>query len=517
MRKFFKAVAFVTIFSVLTRAIGFFLRIYLSRVLGAEALGSYQISLSIFGVLMTLVSSGLPLIISRNVAYYVASGEEKQANKTLSAGLYISLAISVIVCVLFGAFPQILGLFIKSKESINIILFLLPALIAEAVYSILRGGLWGKKKFFTISFAEFFEQVVRIIFCVILFSVPIGITVGQKAALSLTLSCISSCVLVVVLYFAFGGKITSGRGAYFNVAKSSTPVTLVRTISSVVGSIVAVLIPLRLTKYGLSTSEALAQYGIFMGMTMPIIMIPNTFTSSIAVALLPEMSSYTNNIDEVGTKNISALRSQVEMAVKTTIIISLILLPCFVALGKPICQFLFNNATAGTYLSVCAVLMLPMGLCHICSSMLNAIGLELKALASYGAGAVVLVLCIYFLPQFIGVYAILVGMFAMNTISCALCVYMLYKRKLIGLKFFKTIFTMSLVCLPTTLQGYLSYKLLRKFCGLITSLALSGIVTFGLTVLLLFVFDIASISVVFSKFKLSKKRKGKKVLQKAKV
>ncbi len=494
MQKFVKAVAFVTIFSVLTRAIGFLLRIYLSRVLGAETLGSYQISMSIFGVLMTLVSSGLPLIVSRNVAYYAADKQDNKANGMLSAGLYISIIFSVVVCVVLYACPQILEMFIKSQESIDIILILLPALVGEAVYAILRGGLWGKKRFFTISFTEFFEQVVRIILCVVLFSIPMALSVGQKAALSLTLSCIASAVLVAVLYFVFGGKVTRGKGNYYLVLKTSTPITLVKTISSVVGSIVAVLIPLRLQKYGLSSSEALAQYGIFMGMTMPIIMIPNTFTGSIAVALVPEMSSYTNNIDGVGAKNIAALRGQIDLAIKATVMISMIFIPCFASLGVPICQFLFNNITAGKYLAVCAILMLPMGMCQICNSILNAIGLELKALACYGAGAVLLILCIYFLPPLVGVYAILIGMFAMNTLSCILCLIMLHKRKLVSISFAKAIINMTLVCLPTTLLGYFTYNLLAKFCGMLASLVISGVLTFGFTVLLVFVFDIANVS-----------------------
>ena len=168
MQKFFKAVAFVTIFSVLTRALGFFLRIYLSRVMGAETLGAYQVAMSIFGVLMTLISSGLPLVVSRNVAYFNNQQNLTKTNKNITAGLIICVAISVVVCVLLAVCPNILKVFVKSQESVEIILILLPALVASAIYAILRGGLWGKKCFFTISFTEFFEQVVRIILCIIL-------------------------------------------------------------------------------------------------------------------------------------------------------------------------------------------------------------------------------------------------------------------------------------------------------------------------------------------------------------
>ena len=93
MGKLFKAVAFVTIFSVLTRGLGFLLRIYLSRVLGAELLGSYQIAMSVFGVILTLIASGLPTIISRRVANLRAKSNYNACHKVVSSGLIIALSI----------------------------------------------------------------------------------------------------------------------------------------------------------------------------------------------------------------------------------------------------------------------------------------------------------------------------------------------------------------------------------------------------------------------------------------
>lgn len=510
MNKFFKAVAFVTIFSVLTRALGFFLRIYLSRVMGAETLGAYQISMSIFGVLMTLIASGLPLVISRNVAYYNAKGDKVTQHKSITAGLIVSLVVSVAITAFIMLFPNVLKVFIKSDESVKIIQALSPALIASAIYAILRGGLWGQKYFFTISFTEFFEQLARIVFCIVLFSVPMGLSVGQKAAWSLTLSCVASAVLVFVLYFAFGGKFCSPKGEFKTIIKTSTPITLVRTISSIVGSLVAIIIPVVLTNYGYTESEALAQFGIFMGMTMPLVMVPSTFISSIAVALVPEISSYTKNIDKEQVKNIGELSKQVLTAIKTTVLISFALMPVFIALGTPICTILFNNAEAGKYLTVGAILMLPMGVGQICSSMLNALGLEMKALMNYAIGAIGLFLCIFLLPRYIGTYSIAVGMLVMHTTTCVLSLSMLKKRKVVDLSFIKIIGACAIICVPTAILGYLVYSLLIKFIPMFFAVAIGCIITFVFNILLMFVLDLANIKIVVAQF--ISKRKHKKNL-----
>ena len=70
MKTIFKAVAVVTIFSIITRTLGFFFRIFLSRKLGAEGLGIFQMSSSILGLFLTLVSSGIPLTTAKLVSKY---------------------------------------------------------------------------------------------------------------------------------------------------------------------------------------------------------------------------------------------------------------------------------------------------------------------------------------------------------------------------------------------------------------------------------------------------------------
>ena len=70
MKSIFKSVAIITFFSVLTRFLGFLFRIYLSRTIGAEELGKYQVALSVFLVFLTIVSSGFTFVISRMTAGY---------------------------------------------------------------------------------------------------------------------------------------------------------------------------------------------------------------------------------------------------------------------------------------------------------------------------------------------------------------------------------------------------------------------------------------------------------------
>jgi O-antigen/teichoic acid export membrane protein len=58
----------VTFLSVAERGLGFLYRIVLSRLIGAEGLGLYQVALSVFAVFLTIGTGGLPTCVSRLIA-----------------------------------------------------------------------------------------------------------------------------------------------------------------------------------------------------------------------------------------------------------------------------------------------------------------------------------------------------------------------------------------------------------------------------------------------------------------
>ena len=119
----------VTFFSVSTRALGFLLKIYLSRSLGSVMLGSYQVAMSIFGVMMTFVSSGIPVVLSRNVSYYAGNNDKKSIGSIVSSGLIITGIICFVVSLIIFLFPNLLSLIFTSNASLEMIYILIPALI----------------------------------------------------------------------------------------------------------------------------------------------------------------------------------------------------------------------------------------------------------------------------------------------------------------------------------------------------------------------------------------------------
>ena len=500
MNKFFKAMFCVTFFSVATRAFGFLLKIFLSRNMSSTMLGSYQVAMSIFGVLMTFVSSGIPVVLSRNVSYYHGEKNKNAIGSIVSSGLILTGIICALASIIVIFFPNLLNKLFTSNASTEMLLILLPALIFSSIYEVLRGALWGEKEFFVISITEFIEQVLRIVIIILLFKTTfLDMSLTNKTALSLSIACIISSIIVTIIYFKKGGKLYNPKPELKKLIKTSSPITAVRTVSSVVSSIIAIIIPIKLMDYGYSSTEALSEFGIIMGMTFPLLMIPSTLISSLAVTIIPSISEQSNNIDSGNVKDKNVLKIKINFSIRTTIVFSSLLMPMFIALGEPICKFVFKNEVAGHYLSIATIAMIPMGISQITSSMLNAIGLELKSLKNYVISASLLIFSILFLPKHIGTYSLIVGHFLMSLSSSILNIKMLAKRNLIDFSFIKTMLIMLLTILISSLLGFFVFNLLSKY--FIFALFFSSTLTLISVFFLIYIFNIADFKMVIMRNK----------------
>lgn len=512
MKKLLKATLIITIFSVLTRAMGFVLRIYFSRTLSVSALGFYQVAITVFGLFCTIIASGLPLAVSRNVAKHHLKKQYNEEFSNVSGGLVLSLMLTVPLCLIVIAFPNLLNFIFKNRSNFMVLLLMLPGVIASGIYSSFRGALWGRKEFFLLSFTEFVEQLLRIIICFTLFRFTV--MEGQNiAGLSLSIACILSSIFAVVMYFSRGGRLKYPKKTILPLIKTSSPIIAVRTASSLIQFGIALIIPLRLMSAGITRMNALALFGIATGMVLPLLMVPSTLIGSLAVAVVPEISEKSDIPIEELHKN-KKLKHQINVSVSSSVILSCLLLPFFLTLGEPITVFLFNNALAGKILSYSSFMMIPMGVSGITSSVLNALGLEIKSLKNYIVGAILLFLSIYFLPQYIGIYSLVVGMGLLSCYTGIANLIMLGKRKLLNKNILKSFIFTIIICLPCSLFSKFIYGIFSYFSPMFVSLLFSGLTS----LLAMFVFlitldviDLYSFLPRSKKLRPNKKQTGRQV------
>lgn len=450
--------AIVTAFSIIERLLGFIYRIFLSRTLGSEGLGIYQVSLSVVGLIMTLTASGIPITVSRIMTKHTAENKQNLNFSTVTAGILMSLIISVPIVLILLIFPSLFGFLFADNRSYILLKIMLPGVIITSVYSVIRGYFWGEKRFFTYSIIELLEETVMLVTGILFVynqtSLKGGIVGAANAVLT---SYLFSFVTAFILYFAQGGKIKSPKKELVPLISASSPITVMRTSASLINTLIAIILPLRLVLNGMSKSLAISAFGELSGMSIPLIYIPSTLIGSIALVLVPELSNnyYRNS-------NIS-LKNNIEKAVKCSVFISCMIIPTFLCLGKEIGVLLYNNFNAGIYVQRASIIMLPMSITLITTSILNSLNLEKKTLLYYMIGAFFLVVSIYFLPKYIGVYSLILGLLVSYLITAICNLTLINKTCKHKPKYTLFIIVSTLFIIPTTLFGYLLKGILALF------------------------------------------------------
>ena len=471
MKSIFKAVAIVTIFSVLTRLLGFFFRIFLSRKLGAEGLGIYQIATSILGIFMTLIASGIPLTTAKFVSKYESNNEISKRNKAVSSALVVAVLVAIFSSLLILLGKPILRTIVADNRAIEIIIILIPSIIFSAVYSIFHGALWGQKDYFNCGLTEFIEQIIRFILTFILINTATNYFSATKLTVySFNITCLISAIITMIIYLR-RGKLNFKRGEYIKIIKSSAPITGIRIASSLVQPLTTIIIPHMLVLSGFTQSEAIASLGVIMGMTFPMLFVPMSIVGSISMVLIPTISA-------MMTKNdYSSIEKNISNSINISMFISMLFVPLYLSVGNLIGIILFNNTYSGILLQISAVCVLPITMCNLTGSILNALNLETKSFLNYIIGSLVLFACLILLTPFIGVNSIIVAFFVSMSLISLLNIRKIKKTiPNMQLNFISTSIRYTLIVIPSSLIGhFISNICLHLFNPLFSSIFGGGL------------------------------------------
>ena len=417
------AATLVTGLSIAERSLGFLYRIVLSRLIGAEGLGIYQVALSVFAIFLTLGTGGIPLTVSRLVTKSKAENDPQGASGAFTAGVVLSLSLTLPVCILFGIFGKQLAFFFSDARCLPVFKVLLVGLVFSSLYAVVRGAFWGEKNFLTPSVLELAEESVMVLAGVFLLqNVTEPLLGATNAAWAAVISYLFSFTASFVCFFVRGGKISSPKKQLKPTFNSTLPLTSVRLSGTLVNSAISVLFPAMLVRAGASNSQALTLLGVTTGMALPLLMIPATVIGSLSLVLIPELS------ENFFRKNNAQLYKNVERGLRVALLVAFFLLPFFYALGNDLGSIAFSNALAGEMIAKSCPLLLPMSLSMITTSILNSLGFERQTFLYYFIGAVAMILCILFLPAVCGVYAYMLGMGASFLITAVLNLFLLFQK-----------------------------------------------------------------------------------------
>lgn len=501
MKTIFKAVALVTIFSIITRTLGFFFRIYLSRKLGPMGIGLYQMATSILGIFMTLISSGLPLTTAKMVTKYETLGETNKRDKVVSSSLIVALIMSIIASVFIFLLRNVWGIILTDNRAVEIMLILIPSIIFSAIYSIMRGALWGQNDYFNCGLTELLEQIIRFALTfIILLSITDSFIATKYSAIAFNITCLISAVIALFIYLK-RGRFNFHKGEYLSLIKSATPITGVRLANSLVQPLTTIIIPTMLIMSGYTSTEAISSYGIIMGMTFPMLFVPMAIIGSISMVLIPSITSML-------TKNeLDSINSNITKSLEVSVFISMLFIPLYLSVGDIIGIVLYDNSFAGVLLQSSAICVLPITLCNLTGSLLNALNLEVKSFVNYLIGSTVLFISLIAFTPLVGVNSIIISFFLSMSIISLLNMRMI-KKVVPSLNFdiLKVSLKYYLMIIPTSTLGHFIANISSVLFNPLFSAIIGGGSSILSTIILCQIFNMYSLKDFFD---IVKKKKSK--------
>lgn len=365
----------------ITKILGFGLRIYLVRVIGDEGLGLFQMIFPIFVTSSIIMTLGLPVAVAKFVARSAAQKQYNKALKIFELSIITVLFSSLVVT--FFIIKQadfITATFLEDQRTYYTLLAISPALFFTGLASIMRGFFQGLRIMTPTALARIIEQVARLIATVLILvklstaalefkvtGVALGVSIGEIIAF----------VFLAVIFFYYLPQVQSLDNnpldepklkILIRLFKFGIPITCGKLVASLMYTLEAITIPTQLQKIGLSTSEATSFYGQLSGMVQQLIMLPTIMTIALNSNLVPAVS------EALAADNEKQIRSQAHQAIRLTFYFGLLAVIILSLVPHQICALLFNYPEAGDILQILSFTAVFLYLGQIFASILHGLG-----------------------------------------------------------------------------------------------------------------------------------------------
>jgi len=407
----------LTLTGLASRFIGFFYKIFLSRTIGAEGIGIYQMIFPIYGVCYAFTTAGAEIAISRFVSGENARGNKRRARTILYIGLALSLSLSLLTVLVLYTNAEFIALhLLHEARCVRLLRIMSLTVPFGACHSCICGYYYGLKKTGVPAAAQLFEQLVRVSAVYIIYKVSLeqGRTLTPAAAVTgLVLGELAS---MLFCFFAVsaegiskgkeGSRDFSLRSLTGKILLLALPVSANRVCMNLLSSTESILLPFTLHQYGLDTERALSVFGTLTGMAMSFIMFPSVLTNALSVMLLPSVSEAQASGD--GTQ----IRRTIRRTISSCLTLGIFCTCFFLVTGKSLGTFFFKSSMAGDFIITLAWICPFLYMNGTLHSILNGLGKTSAGFFNNLCGILIRILFILlFVPRF-GIEGYLWGLLA---------------------------------------------------------------------------------------------------------
>lgn len=397
------------------RIIGFFYRIFLSRTIGAEGMGIYQLIIPLYSLAFALAAAGIQTGISRCCAAAFSSKMPKKARTFFFTGLFLSLLLaSLAACLLYQNADFLSATLLNEPRCAPLLKLISFALPLGAIHACIGAWYFSRRQTAIPAIAQFLEQIIRVLASWIVFQIflekqippsPLLAAVGLLAG-ELASSLFSGiCILFHLQRPEYQGTSAVSR---LRCAKEllllALPLTANRLLLSLLQSGEAILLPRKLQQFGLTSSQSLSVYGVLTAMALPFILFPSAITNAVSTLLLPTIAG------EQAVGNEKKIISATEKTIKYCLLLGIFASGIFFFFGDLLGMVFFHNRDAGTFLQILSFLCPFLYLSGTLTSILNGLGHTFLSFLQNLCGLFIRIFFIFFTVPHMGIQGYLLGL-----------------------------------------------------------------------------------------------------------
>lgn len=384
--KFLKGTMILTISSIIVKVIGSLNWIILSRVLGGEGIGLYQMGFPIYLMAITVSSAGVPVAISIITSEKLANKDYRGAKRVFNVSLRLLLISGLIFssALFFGADFLINQHIIRDSRAYYSIIALAPAVFFVTFLASFRGYLQGWQIMTPTATSEVVEQLVRVITMLVFADLfmPYGLAYAAGGA-SMGAGAGAFCALLVLMWFyrrlkrrlhaeieAQDDSIPTESAGHIikRLLKLALPVSLTSLMLPIGANLDLLIVPQRLEAAGFDVRHATELFGYLTGMAVPLVNLATIFTAAMTISLVPSIS------ESRALECFDAIRDKIRLAFRVAMIITF---PCFMGLfflAEKVAALIYNAPGAAGAIQTMSVGILFLGMHQISTGILQGLG-----------------------------------------------------------------------------------------------------------------------------------------------
>ena len=343
----------LTMTNLITGSLSFIYRVFLTRAIGSEGVGVYQLVLPLYLLFITLVSGGITTAVSKLIAEQAPGSNYRNMYKIIKiCGITVGIWSLALCSFIFFNSEYLARYVLKDSRTFFSIMVFTPAIFFISLSAVLKGYFYGLQYVKPPAMIDILEKMIRLggLLLTTYYLLPLGIEyvcAGVMAAMAA-----GEFISLVLLYFcyktkkaaAIHTKTDSTIHIITRILKTALPLSLSGALTTIMDMITAILIPMQLRAAGYSNSNALSLYGQVTGMVMPLLFFPFIIVASLGITLVPAIAA------SYATGNWTALNKKCNDSLKITSAIAFASTALFIVFPWELCRIFFKCPEAGNML-----------------------------------------------------------------------------------------------------------------------------------------------------------------------